>query len=154
MLFLGTLSDLIEYSSGSGSGITRMVQQTIAKQIGIVSNEPIGKGRFGQVWLAKYRETDEVAVKVIALIKWYIFSFANTYKYQKYKFSFSINTFFLRFSQQKTRLLGIVKLKFTKLCISAMKIFLVLLLLILEVRYLVSLNRSLHWCKPTLRWNH
>ena len=69
MLFLGTLSDLIEYSSGSGSGITRMVQQTIAKQIGIVSNEPIGKGRFGQVWLAKYRETDEVAVKVIALIK-------------------------------------------------------------------------------------
>ena len=57
----GTLHDLIEQSSGSGSGLPLLVQRTIAKQIQM--DRPIGKGRYGDVWLAKWRGED-VAVKV------------------------------------------------------------------------------------------
>ena len=57
----GTLSELIEQSSGSGSGLPLLVQRTIAKQIHMVN--PVGKGRYGEVWLAKWRG-ESVAVKV------------------------------------------------------------------------------------------
>ncbi|XP_059097995.1 bone morphogenetic protein receptor type-1B-like [Tigriopus californicus] len=57
----GTLNDLIEQSSGSGSGLPLLVQRTIAKQIQM--ERSIGKGRYGEVWLAKWRG-ENVAVKV------------------------------------------------------------------------------------------
>ncbi len=57
----GTLHDLIEQSSGSGSGLPLLVQRTIAKQIQM--ERSIGKGRYGEVWLAKWRG-ENVAVKV------------------------------------------------------------------------------------------
>ncbi|XP_030046569.1 bone morphogenetic protein receptor type-1B isoform X1 [Microcaecilia unicolor] len=58
-----SLKDLIEQSqsSGSGSGLTLLVQRTIAKQIQMVKE--IGKGRYGEVWMGKWRG-EEVAVKV------------------------------------------------------------------------------------------
>ncbi|XP_038152754.1 bone morphogenetic protein receptor, type IBb [Cyprinodon tularosa] len=60
-----TLKDLIEYSrsagSGSGSGLPLLVQRTIAKQIQMVKQ--IGKGRYGEVWMGKWRG-ERVAVKV------------------------------------------------------------------------------------------
>eukprot|EP00088_Acartia_fossae_P031264 TRINITY_DN3217_c0_g1_i3.p1 TRINITY_DN3217_c0_g1~~TRINITY_DN3217_c0_g1_i3.p1 ORF type:complete len:599 (+),score=81.16 TRINITY_DN3217_c0_g1_i3:105-1799(+) len=56
-----TLSELLEQSSGSGSGLPLLVQRTIAKQIHMVSS--IGKGRYGEVWLARWRG-ERVAVKV------------------------------------------------------------------------------------------
>lgn len=55
------LSHLIEQSSGSGSGLPLLVQRTIAKQIQM--EHSIGKGRYGEVWLAKWRD-EKVAVKV------------------------------------------------------------------------------------------
>lgn len=58
---MSPLNDLIEQSSGSGSGLPLLVQRTIAKQIQMVHS--IGKGRYGEVWLAKWRE-EKVAVKV------------------------------------------------------------------------------------------
>ncbi|CAG2061770.1 unnamed protein product, partial [Timema podura] len=57
----GTLQDLIEQSSGSGSGLPLLVQRTIAKQIQMVHT--VGKGRYGEVWLARWRG-ERVAVKV------------------------------------------------------------------------------------------
>ena len=48
-------------SSGSGSGLPLLVQRTIAKQL--VMSHSIGKGRYGEVWMAKWRE-EKVAVKV------------------------------------------------------------------------------------------
>uniref|UniRef100_T1IKD1 Serine/threonine-protein kinase receptor n=1 Tax=Strigamia maritima TaxID=126957 RepID=T1IKD1_STRMM len=48
-------------SSGSGSGMPLLVQRTIGKQIQMVKS--IGKGRYGEVWLAKWRD-EKVAVKV------------------------------------------------------------------------------------------
>ena len=57
----GGLADLIEQSSGSGSGLPLLVQRTIAKQVQM--ERSIGKGRYGEVWLAKWRG-DNVAVKV------------------------------------------------------------------------------------------
>lgn len=57
----GTLEELIEQSSGSGSGLPLLVQRTIAKQLQMV--ESIGKGRYGEVWLAKWRG-ENVAAKV------------------------------------------------------------------------------------------
>lgn len=57
----GTLSQLIEQSSGSGSGLPLLVQRTIAKQIQF--QNMIGKGRYGDVWKATWRGED-VAVKV------------------------------------------------------------------------------------------
>lgn len=51
----------VEISSGSGSGLPLLVQRTVAKQIQMV--ESIGKGRYGEVWLARWRG-EKVAVKV------------------------------------------------------------------------------------------
>jgi len=56
-----TLQDLIDQSSGSGSGLPLLVQRTIAKQITKVKS--VGKGRYGEVLLARWRG-EEVAVKV------------------------------------------------------------------------------------------
>jgi len=56
-----TLSELIDQSSGSGSGLPLLVQRTIAKQIHMVQS--VGKGRYGEVWLARWRG-ERVAVKV------------------------------------------------------------------------------------------
>ncbi|XP_008422472.1 bone morphogenetic protein receptor, type IBb [Poecilia reticulata] len=60
-----TLKDLIEHSrsagSGSGSGLPLLVQRTIAKQIQMVKQ--IGKGRYGEVWMGRWRG-ERVAVKV------------------------------------------------------------------------------------------
>ncbi|KAJ4438637.1 hypothetical protein ANN_14584, partial [Periplaneta americana] len=57
----GTLQELIDQSSGSGSGLPLLVQRTIAKQIQMVQS--VGKGRYGEVWLARWRG-ERVAVKV------------------------------------------------------------------------------------------
>ncbi|XP_026153875.1 bone morphogenetic protein receptor, type IBb [Mastacembelus armatus] len=60
-----SLKDLIEHSrsigSGSGSGLPLLVQRTIAKQIQMVKQ--IGKGRYGEVWMGRWRG-ERVAVKV------------------------------------------------------------------------------------------
>ncbi|XP_013775412.1 bone morphogenetic protein receptor type-1B-like [Limulus polyphemus] len=58
-----TIKDLIDksLSSGSGSGLPLLVQRTIAKQIELINS--IGKGRYGEVWKAKWRG-ENVAVKV------------------------------------------------------------------------------------------
>ncbi|NP_001158366.1 bone morphogenetic protein receptor 1 precursor [Saccoglossus kowalevskii] len=56
-----TLKDLIDQSSGSGSGLPLLVQRTIAKQIQMISS--IGKGRYGEVWKSRWRG-EYVAVKV------------------------------------------------------------------------------------------
>lgn len=56
-----TLRELLEQSSGSGSGLPLLVQRTIAKQIRMVHS--VGKGRYGEVWLARWRG-ESVAVKV------------------------------------------------------------------------------------------
>lgn len=58
---LSPLAELVEQSSGSGSGLPLLVQRTIAKQIQMVRS--IGKGRYGEVWLAKWRD-EKVAVKI------------------------------------------------------------------------------------------
>lgn len=55
------LAELVEQSSGSGSGLPLLVQRTIAKQIQMVRS--VGKGRYGEVWLAKWRD-EKVAVKI------------------------------------------------------------------------------------------
>lgn len=57
----GTLKDLIEQTSGSGSGLPLLVQRTIAKQLAL--SQCVGKGRYGEVWLARWRG-EKVAVKV------------------------------------------------------------------------------------------
>ncbi|XP_073826849.1 serine/threonine receptor kinase thickveins isoform X2 [Musca autumnalis] len=57
---LSPLSQMVEQSSGSGSGLPLLVQRTIAKQIQMV--RLVGKGRYGEVWLAKWRD-EKVAVK-------------------------------------------------------------------------------------------
>lgn len=58
---MSPLNELFEQSSGSGSGLPLLVQRTIAKQVQLV--ESVGKGRYGEVWLAKWRD-DKVAVKI------------------------------------------------------------------------------------------
>lgn len=50
-----------DLTSGSGSGLPLLAQRTVAKQIQMV--ESIGKGRYGEVWLARWRG-ERVAVKV------------------------------------------------------------------------------------------
>ncbi|XP_044252565.1 bone morphogenetic protein receptor type-1B isoform X2 [Tribolium madens] len=50
-----------EKSSGSGSGMPTLVQRTISKQIHMIRS--VGKGRYGEVWLARWR-SERVAVKV------------------------------------------------------------------------------------------
>ncbi|MEE6488598.1 hypothetical protein FKM82_015274 [Ascaphus truei] len=57
---LKALIDLSQ-SSGSGSGLPLLVQRTIAKQIQMVRQ--IGKGRYGEVWMGRWRG-EKVAVKV------------------------------------------------------------------------------------------
>lgn len=57
----GTLKDLIDQSSGSGSGLPLLVQRTIAKQLAL--SQCVGKGRYGEVWLARWRG-EKVAVKI------------------------------------------------------------------------------------------
>lgn len=55
------ITDMVEQSSGSGSGLPLLVQRTIAKQIQM--QQSVGKGRYGEVWLARWRD-EKVAVKV------------------------------------------------------------------------------------------
>ncbi|KAJ6646190.1 Bone morphogenetic protein receptor type-1B [Pseudolycoriella hygida] len=55
------LTCLVERTSGSGSGLPLLVQRTIAKQIELCRS--IGRGRYGEVYLAKWRD-ENVAVKV------------------------------------------------------------------------------------------
>ncbi|XP_064457112.1 bone morphogenetic protein receptor type-1B-like [Ornithodoros turicata] len=57
------IQDLIDQSvtSGSGSGLPKLVQLTIARQIEMVQS--IGKGRYGEVWKGQWRG-EYVAVKV------------------------------------------------------------------------------------------
>ncbi|XP_028811075.1 bone morphogenetic protein receptor type-1A-like [Denticeps clupeoides] len=52
---------LSQASTGSGSGLPLLVQRTIAKQIQMVRQ--LGKGRYGEVWLGRWRG-EKVAVKV------------------------------------------------------------------------------------------
>ena len=56
-----SLRELIDQSSGSGSGLPLLVQRTIAKQIHLVKS--VGKGRYGEVWKGKWRG-ENVAVKI------------------------------------------------------------------------------------------
>ncbi|XP_034090876.1 bone morphogenetic protein receptor type-1B-like [Gymnodraco acuticeps] len=58
-----SLRELIKQSQscGSGSGLPLLVQRTIAKQIQMVKQ--IGKGRYGEVWMGRWR-AEKVAVKV------------------------------------------------------------------------------------------
>ncbi|XP_039948987.1 bone morphogenetic protein receptor type-1B isoform X1 [Bactrocera tryoni] len=58
---ISPLSQLVGQSTGSGSGLPLLVQRTIAKQIQIVRT--VGKGRYGEVFLAKWRD-ERVAVKI------------------------------------------------------------------------------------------
>lgn len=55
------LADLVELSSGSGSGLPLLVQRTIVKEIEFT--QQIGQGRYGKVYLAKFRG-ENVAAKV------------------------------------------------------------------------------------------
>ncbi|XP_052234711.1 activin receptor type-1-like isoform X2 [Dreissena polymorpha] len=59
----GSLRELIDESctSGSGSGLPVLVQQTVARQVQLL--ECIGKGHYGDVWKGKYHG-EIVAVKV------------------------------------------------------------------------------------------
>lgn len=57
----GTVASLMDQTSGSGSGFPVLVQRTISKQIQMVRS--VGKGRYGEVWLARWRG-EKVAVKV------------------------------------------------------------------------------------------
>lgn len=57
----GSIWDMIEQSSGSGSGLPLLVQRTIAKNVQM--QRSIGKGRYGEVWLANYKG-ENIAVKV------------------------------------------------------------------------------------------
>lgn len=57
----GTVANLMDQSSGSGSGFPVLVQRTISRQIQMVQS--VGKGRYGEVWLARWRG-ERVAVKV------------------------------------------------------------------------------------------
>ncbi|KAL8580602.1 hypothetical protein ACOMHN_046805 [Nucella lapillus] len=60
-----TLQELVEQSctSGSGSGLPQLVQQTVAKRVHL--QECIGKGRYGEVWRGRYHDED-VAVKIFS----------------------------------------------------------------------------------------
>ncbi|KAL4217117.1 Activin receptor type-1 [Mactra antiquata] len=58
-----TLREMLDESctSGSGSGLPFLVQQTVARQVHLV--DCIGKGRYGEVWKGKYHG-ENVAVKI------------------------------------------------------------------------------------------
>ncbi|CAK9297197.1 unnamed protein product [Gordionus sp. m RMFG-2023] len=55
------IRELIDQSSGSGSGLPLLVQRTIAKQIQLI--KIVGHGRYGEVWEGKWRD-ESVAVKI------------------------------------------------------------------------------------------
>lgn len=57
----GSMSGMIDQSSGSGSGMPQLVQRTIARQLRFEKN--VGKGRFGEVYMG-YWNGDVVAIKV------------------------------------------------------------------------------------------
>jgi activin receptor type-1 len=56
-----TLQDLIDISSGSGSGLPLLVQRTVARETQLI--DTIGKGRYGEVWKGQY-QGEYVAVKI------------------------------------------------------------------------------------------
>ncbi|XP_022802451.1 TGF-beta receptor type-1-like isoform X1 [Stylophora pistillata] len=58
-----TLKELMDMSTGSGSGLPLLVQRTIARQIHLVGL--IGKGRFGEVYRGVWRG-QSVAVKIFS----------------------------------------------------------------------------------------
>ncbi|XP_070185619.1 activin receptor type-1-like [Littorina saxatilis] len=60
-----TLKELLDHSctSGSGSGLPQLVQQTVAKRVMLV--DCIGKGRYGEVWKGRFQDED-VAVKIFS----------------------------------------------------------------------------------------
>jgi len=53
----------VSVSSGSGSGLPKLVQRTVAQQI--ILMEIIGKGRYGEVWRGSWKG-ENVAVKIFA----------------------------------------------------------------------------------------
>ncbi|XP_066596963.1 bone morphogenetic protein receptor type-1B-like [Prorops nasuta] len=57
----GIIQNFIDQSSGSGSGLPLLVESSIAKQLFL--SKCIGRGRYGEVWLASWRG-EKVAVKV------------------------------------------------------------------------------------------
>ncbi|WAR10245.1 TGFR1-like protein [Mya arenaria] len=59
----GSLNDMLTDYSGSGSGLPLLVQRTIARQIQLV--EILGKGRYGEVWMGKWKG-ESVAVKIFS----------------------------------------------------------------------------------------
>ncbi|KAL3854908.1 hypothetical protein ACJMK2_014143 [Sinanodonta woodiana] len=60
-----SLQELLDASctSGSGSGLPFLVQQTVARQVTLL--ECIGKGRYGEVWQGRYHG-EKVAVKIFS----------------------------------------------------------------------------------------
>ncbi|ESO84588.1 hypothetical protein LOTGIDRAFT_53518, partial [Lottia gigantea] len=60
-----TLQEILEQSctSGSGSGLPFLVQQTVARQVQL--HDCIGKGRYGEVWRGSYHD-EPVAVKIFS----------------------------------------------------------------------------------------
>ncbi|XP_050418351.2 activin receptor type-1 [Patella vulgata] len=60
-----TLQEILEQSctSGSGSGLPFLVQQTVARQVRL--HDCIGKGRYGEVWKGCYHD-ENVAVKIFS----------------------------------------------------------------------------------------
>ncbi|XP_052746773.1 TGF-beta receptor type-1 isoform X2 [Bicyclus anynana] len=58
-----TIQDMMDVSTGSGSGLPLLVQRSIARQIQLA--DIIGKGRFGEVWRGRWRG-ENVAVKIFS----------------------------------------------------------------------------------------
>lgn len=56
-----SINQLLDASTGSGSGLPVLVQRTIAKELCLLEN--VGKGRFGEVWKASWRG-ENIAVKI------------------------------------------------------------------------------------------
>ena len=52
-------------TSGSGAGFPLLVQTTVARQLHFLKN--IGRGRYGEVWKARFRDQD-VAVKIFSTL--------------------------------------------------------------------------------------
>ncbi|KAM3935657.1 activin receptor type-1-like [Leptodactylus fuscus] len=58
-----TLGDLLDCTTGSGSGLPFLVQRTVARQVTLM--ECVGKGRYGEVWRGLWQGED-VAVKIFS----------------------------------------------------------------------------------------